>query len=502
MLTPLEVFATLQRLGIIKAWPIVPSPTTYTTILTDLIRFPSELQPASLRSGLRALHSILLMPLCTWTALTYTRPLLTKGFYRYFRAALPKPTHPDRYSLVGAENEFDSETIPALIDEDSVPKAQREITGVVNLLQKDLQAIGYNWQRFCSSSFDSLARMQANLLKITKIRRVPEIKVSRSRWSSASTISTVQGLSGEDIIEIVEEPNDISAQNADILGLRPELQDLLDSMPESHTNQDLPQRLNTRTSSPLAVPPEQEFPLQGHPGDFEDIIEIIEESDNAGLPSEAPQGPAEQPDNLRSPTPRSVSSSANQSRVPTPPPPIEIITSTAGTGHMHMNVTIPANIGEDRFDQGFRVPSASSSDPSSDGNSERHSEERPYHRVTLMSTYAAEAMADLLSDALAGLLLLPLEALFARSVAMTFLHAPKLAIGGSGNAGGWKEDMYPLRAWFGTGLRAGGWGGVKNYAGKLLLVWGLQVGVDFVLWQITSVYIWQVGRRWYNWGRL
>ena len=421
------------------------------------------------------------MPLCTLAVITYTKPLVTKGFYRYFRAALPKPTHPDRYSLEGAVGEFDSDTIPALIDEDSVPKAHREITKVVDLLRKDLRTIGYKWQLFWSRFFGTLTRMRSRVLNISNTKCVPQVKVSRSPWSPTNTINTVRNLP-DNIVEVIEEPDDTSAQGANMLGLRPELQDLLDPMPGSAINQDLPQRPVTRSSSPLTVPLEQELP--------------------EGLPVEAPQSPAEQLDNSLSPIHGSVSSSATQSRVPTPPPPIEIITSTAGTGHMHMNVTIPVNIWEDGYNQGFRAPSTSSSDSSSDDDPESDNEERPYHRVTMMSAYAAETMADHLSGLFASLLLLPLETLFVRNVATTFWQAPGLVTGGRGTAERWRENVYPLGSWFGAGLRAGGCRGAWDYAGKMLLVWGLQVGVNFTLWQMTTVYIWHAGHRWYNWGRL
>ena len=111
-------------------------------------------------------------------------------------------------------------------------------------------------------------------------------------------------------------------------------------------------------------------------------------------------------------------------------------------------------------------------------------------------------MAQHLSYQIAELLFLPLEALFIRSVALTFWTAPGLLINSRGAAGRWTGDLYPLGSWFGMGLRAGGWRGVGDYAGKMFLVWGLQVGMGFAVWEMSTGLMWLAGLKWYDWMKL
>ena len=491
LLTPLEIYAALQRLGIYSAWPIIPGITFYKFILKGM-RLPIPALLSFPKAVWKGLQSTVWMPLCIWAAMMYTKPIVAKGLYRYFRAVLPKPTHPNRYSLEAAEGEFDSEAIPALIDEDSVSRAEREITNVVDLLQKDLQTIGRSWQIFWNKLSDTVNRARAGLSHCSNVISVPEIKVSETRRSRSSTISTVQGLPDDlrEAMQNLPQPHPVPPQPDAVLGLRPELQDLLDPMPANATNPDhLHQRLMGRNSSPLAAP------MAG--ASAEPLTPTSSEDGSSPTPiAEEPPG---QMTGSVSPTLGSSSSSPVQSRIPTPPPPIEIITSTVGTGHMHMNVTIPANIGESGTNPGFQAPSINYSDSSSDDDSNSDNEDRPYHRVTMLSAHAADTMAEHLSHRFADLLFLPLEALFVRSVAMTFWQTPGLAIGGEGAAGRWMRDVYPLGGWFGMGLRAGGWKGAGEYAGKLLLIWGMQLGVNFALWELTTGYMWLAGRRWYSW---
>lgn len=110
-------------------------------------------------------------------------------------------------------------------------------------------------------------------------------------------------------------------------------------------------------------------------------------------------------------------------------------------------------------------------------------------------------MAQHLSGCIADIILFPLEALYVRSVALSFLSSPAASVGAKAAAERWKGEVFPLGGWFGMGLR-GGWRGVADYVGKMVLVQGMQRGIGFVVWQASVGLSWWVGRKWFGWGRL
>ena len=61
--------------------------------------------------------------------------------------------------------------------------------------------------------------------------------------------------------------------------------------------------------------------------------------------------------------------------------------------------------------------------------------------------------------------------------------------------------MYPLGGWFGMGLR-GGWRGVGDYVGKMVLLTGLEMGVGMVVWQACTTFSWWCGILKFGWGKL
>ena len=119
-----------------------------------------------------------------------------------------------------------------------------------------------------------------------------------------------------------------------------------------------------------------------------------------------------------------------------------------------------------------------------------------HHRITALSAHPAESMAQRLSSLLIGMLCLPFEALFVRSVATAFLSSPRGSSASEISAARWKGEIYPLGSWFGPGLSTGGWKGVGDYVGKMVLVQGLEAGVAFMTWQVGMGVVWWVGRTW------
>ena len=126
----------------------------------------------------------------------------------------------------------------------------------------------------------------------------------------------------------------------------------------------------------------------------------------------------------------------------------------------------------------------------------------PQHRVTALTAYAADSMASHLSTHLTDLLFLPLESMFVRSLAISFLSSATAGTEAQIAAMRWEREIFPVGAWFGMGLRGGGWRGVADYAGKMVLVSGMEVGIGMAVWQACAGFSWWCGRRYFGWGRL
>ena len=157
-------------------------------------------------------------------------------------------------------------------------------------------------------------------------------------------------------------------------------------------------------------------------------------------------------------------------RSTTPVPTVEIITSV-----------VPAN----NDDHNTKVPT-----------------HEPQHRITALTAYAADSMSSHLSSHLIDILFLPLEAMFVRSVAIAFLSSPAAGTEAQSAAVRWKREIFPITGWFGMGLREGGWRGVADYAGKMVLVSGMEVGIGMAFWQACTGFSWWCGRRYFGWGKL
>ncbi|KAL2045830.1 hypothetical protein ABVK25_012012 [Lepraria finkii] len=143
-------------------------------------------------------------------------------------------------------------------------------------------------------------------------------------------------------------------------------------------------------------------------------------------------------------TPPSISHdtfSGSPSGPSTPRPPVEITTSTASSGTQHMNIQIPARspTGEPLFNTNF-----SNSPPTIDDGKSRIVIFQPYHRLTALTAYSADALALHLSTHITDILIMPFEALWVRSVALAFLSSPAAGAGAQAAAGRWRGEVVPL----------------------------------------------------------
>ncbi|KAL8730421.1 MAG: hypothetical protein Q9166_004059 [cf. Caloplaca sp. 2 TL-2023] len=118
---------------------------------------------------------------------------------------------------------------------------------------------------------------------------------------------------------------------------------------------------------------------------------------------------------------------------------------------------------------------------------------KPMYRVTHLTALMTETLATSLSTIIADILLLPLETLFVRSVALTYLSTA------GGGAMGFRNEIYPLGSWFGAGIREGR---AMDYARKMALCLGMDMLLEFGVWQVTAGVVWWVGTRRFRWGRL
>ena len=203
-------------------------------------------------------------------------------------------------------------------------------------------------------------------------------------------------------------------------------------------------------------------------------------------------------------------SSNSSSRPTTPHPPIEIITDTATTGTLRMNVQLPS-FNQDALHHynSFDSPSRrGETDIQNSSNSNNNLAQTPHspttHRITALTAYPADSLSHHLSTHLTDILFLPLESLFVRSLALNFLSSPRPTPAAQTAAARWRSEVYPLGTWFGMGLRGGGggWKAVGDYAGKMVLVTGMEMGFSWGVWRVFTGFAWWSGRRWFGWGRL
>ena len=107
----------------------------------------------------------------------------------------------------------------------------------------------------------------------------------------------------------------------------------------------------------------------------------------------------------------------------------------------------------------------------------------------------ADTLAMHFSTHLADLIFLPLEALFVRSVAISFLNIS--ASGPESPAARWRDQAIPLKSWFGVGT---GSGGVRNYVMNMAMCGVFELAVSMGIWQLSTGAAWLLGRRRFGWG--
>ncbi|KAL4944909.1 hypothetical protein BDV06DRAFT_186099 [Aspergillus oleicola] len=113
------------------------------------------------------------------------------------------------------------------------------------------------------------------------------------------------------------------------------------------------------------------------------------------------------------------------------------------------------------------------------------------HRVTVLSSLPVDSLASHLASMITTALFAPLEALYLRSLASSYLAS-------RGASASLRADVYPLNSW-------GGGRSLNDkfaYMGKLVLMMGLQATVNASVWGIISGAAIRIGRKFCGWGSL
>lgn len=113
------------------------------------------------------------------------------------------------------------------------------------------------------------------------------------------------------------------------------------------------------------------------------------------------------------------------------------------------------------------------------------------HRVTLLSAYPVDSLASHLAAAISGILLAPIEALYLRSLAQSWLTthpSPTMQL----------SDLHPLGLWFGGRT----WSDAGAYTCRLVLMRGMQVAMRAGIWGFLVGSTMRIGRNFCGWGKL
>ena len=469
LILPLDIFGTLQRLGFLHFASPLPNLTKLLPITKDLVRSLS----ATVRDGQQGSQSMwrllgLIPIIYPWLGLGFHHRIQGK-VYQYVWAALPKPTHPDRYSLMGAEeDDLDFDTISGLIDENKPESSDLKMT-FSEQLASDLQKIGETFQIVydrCSNYAKRIPipfRQQKDHYEIideTDPFKTPtEVIPDQPLPPPSMNVADNYGFDSS----VHNPPNHFSPPSPSPAN-SPSPNSPSPSTPPSNPSSTAP----SNSSSPRALA------LYSNNEDGTVHVNLT-----IAVPTQGPPGPENEP---RQPQPNPTAPYRN-----TPPrSPQRRTPSQEGEG-----------AGEDGALMAVQQnPTVYPTPPTP--------QPTPHHRITALTAHPTDAMAQRISGLITDFLFMPFEALYVRTVALAFLSSAipsSLTTAGTSAAERWKGEIYAPGSWFGPGLRggAGGWRAMGDYMGKMLLVQGLEAGMGLVVWQVGVGFTWWIGRKWCAW---
>ncbi|KAJ6064082.1 hypothetical protein N7499_012762 [Penicillium canescens] len=113
------------------------------------------------------------------------------------------------------------------------------------------------------------------------------------------------------------------------------------------------------------------------------------------------------------------------------------------------------------------------------------------HRVTLLSAYPVDSLASNLAAAISSIILAPLEALFFRSLAQSWLSTHPSSVARL-------SDVHPLGLWFGGRT----WPDIGAYTCRLVLMRGMHIAMRAGIWGFMVGSTMRIGRKFCGWGSL
>ena len=244
------------------------------------------------------------------------------------------------------------------------------------------------------------------------------------------------------------------------------------------------------------------------PHEFTDGLQTRERSPSPfiNVPDRTPSPPPQAPDSPldRNATPPAVS--RNRVRSLTSSGRSIASSSTSGTTRYSirsMSVDPERRRVRRRYSMSRRRPSqpprADYDSLSSDDGAAHNSTPVARHRVTMLSVFPAEMFAEGLAGLITGIVMLPLDTLYVRSLVHGFLDRPSARPGARAAALGLRRDVYGMNDWLGgSGMR---WNGRVRYAGLMALIFGVQGCVSTLSWALATKLAIVFGKQ-LGWGQL
>ncbi|RAH41645.1 uncharacterized protein BO95DRAFT_446804 [Aspergillus brunneoviolaceus CBS 621.78] len=130
----------------------------------------------------------------------------------------------------------------------------------------------------------------------------------------------------------------------------------------------------------------------------------------------------------------------------------------------------------------------------SDGRAPQTSITDPHpiaHRVTILSSHPIDSLASHLASLITTLMFIPLESLYLRSLASSYLSATDAPAA-------LRSDVHSMGLWASGGSRSS----TLMYFGKVALMMGVQTAVNASVWGIISGAAIRIGRKYCGWGSL
>lgn len=127
----------------------------------------------------------------------------------------------------------------------------------------------------------------------------------------------------------------------------------------------------------------------------------------------------------------------------------------------------------------------------------------PYHRVTILSAHPVDSLASHVATLVTTVLFYPLESLYLRHLAYSFLSSRAvqtgaMPLGVAASSLGLQRHLRPVGGWF----EGGGKGDILSYVSKMILVTGIQAAVSAGIWSLGTTATVLLGRRKFGWGNL